>query len=77
MSNAAAALASPVEYASLEFSSHQAANLASVCLAALNAFRSDGSDHGRHSVSSASGTLYVSSALRCHHDASTQPTAQL
>ncbi|MEU9360710.1 hypothetical protein AB0D35_21675 [Streptomyces sp. NPDC048301] len=51
MSNAADAFARPVLYASLEFSSHQAANLGSVVLASLNAFRRVGSDHGRHWVS--------------------------
>ncbi|MDT0479300.1 hypothetical protein [Streptomyces doebereineriae] len=54
--NEADAVASPVEYASLEFSCHQAANLGSVCLAALNAFLSDASDHGHHCVSPACGT---------------------
>jgi hypothetical protein len=54
LSNAADAFARPVEYASFEFSCHQAANLGSVCLASLNAFRSAGSDHGRHLVSPAS-----------------------
>jgi hypothetical protein len=43
-------------YASSEFSSHQATNRESVCLASLNAFRSKGSDHGRQPVGESAGT---------------------
>jgi hypothetical protein len=66
-----------VLWASFEFARHQEAKRGSVCLAALNAFRSTGSDHDRHGVTSSAPTPYVSSAFLCHHDAVTHDTAQL